>query len=218
MRKILLIVLVFVILTLVYFANYEYKIPFSGLAIGIKLEQYITSHNLTIFQGQSEITRIYMENLLDKELIFINFLYEKPDGINITSKPEYTILQPKEKVPVILTFTIGDNVENKTHLINIWVKSETEENDYYESEKIPIYVTVLYNPSIIRPVTTTSTSTSTTTTILEEKKYGIFLEMKYVIITAALAFMIILLFAIPHFTFKKSPEDDPNQIKFSYFV
>ena len=209
MKKVFLIVLIVVILTFVYFANYRDRMSFSGLAIGIKIEQYPTAHNLTILQGESEITRIYLENLKDEELIFIDFHYDKPDDISITSEPEYTILEPKSRVPVVLTFTVGDDAENKTHEIKVWTKSgEDASGNSYESEKYSIYVTVLYNPSIIRlSTTTTITTTSITTTILEEENNWFVAKKKYLIIIIALIIMIILLFAIPHFTFRESPED-----------
>ena len=150
-----------------------------------------------------------MENLRNEELIFVNFYYEKPSGINITAVPEYTVLEPKSRVPIVLRFTVGEDVENKTYCINVWAKSEPDANDkFFESEKCPIYVTVLYNPYIIRPTTTSvSTTTSTTTTLLEQKNNGIVLKEENLLIFIILAFMLMALIVIPYFTFKESHED-----------
>ncbi len=215
MKKVVWVILVLVILALVYFSNYRAELLLAASSIEIRLEQYPTAHNLTILQGEYKTTRMYMENFGDEKLVFISFYYEKPSGIDIIHRPEYTTLEPGSRVPILLNFTVGEDVENKTYKINVWAQSTPIADKYSKSEKYPIYVTVLYNPSIIRPTTTTTTiTTTTTTTLLEQKIKEILLRKENLAILIIV--ILIALMVIPYLTFKESPEDlskSPKKIK-----
>ena len=181
----------------------------------IKIKLKIIFPNITVLQGSSTDTAFKAENLHDETLV-VNYKFEKPEGMNVSTRPEKWSREivPNESATIHLTVSADKDLKNDTYTIEVWAEAlEMIGDNYIQSEKHPINVTVLYNP-IMHITTTTSTTTSTTTTTLLIDIINIELSAKKNL--AILIFVILLiLISIPYLSFRgggtKSPDETTEE-------
>ena len=169
----------------------------------IKIKLKIIFPNITVLQGSTTDTAFKAENLYVEPLV-VDYKFEKPSGLNITTRPEKWSKEivPNESATIHLTIYADKDLKNDTYTIKVWAEALEMMGDYHiQSEKYPINVTVLYNPILHTTTTTTSTTTTTTTTLLTDRIREMFSEKEKLGILIVAILVILIL--IPYLSFRE---------------
>lgn len=151
----------------------------------IKLSFVIPPKNLSVKQGDTNSTIVYIENNYNETVLWISLKFENPSGIEISTRPEIIEeLYPDSKKPFRIFLNASDTISPGNYTIEVWAESLMELDDNYiqserhsfnlevikvEQNQILVNETTTIETTTTTEITTTSTTIPTTTTIKSSK-------------------------------------------------
>jgi hypothetical protein len=177
----------------------------------VKIELKIIFPNITVLQGIATDSAFKATNL-HSEPIVVNFRFEKPNEMDIWTRPGKweDQIEPNESATIHYSVFANTQVNNETYTIKVWAEALERINDEpISSDKHPINVTVLFNPILYTTTTTTTTTSTTTTTILADKIRQDLLTRENLAIVVIIIFLGLII--VPYLSFKE--EETPEYLE-----
>jgi len=129
-----------------------------------KINLIYLPNNLTILRGETETTRVVLENRHNETINWIELKYDIPEEINLTKiTKEVEYIDPDTKTSFNFNITVEEDANTGDNEINLWVESEGSKL----SENHKINITVPSENSSVNSISITTTLLGITNTQIQ---------------------------------------------------